>query len=67
MLYMFCRHSMSSKDLILTNLDVCLKWFDEWRTTHCLCFHNMIVEQQLDIVHSRKDRNTLSNIEQHVS
>ena len=64
---MFCRRPMSSKDFNLTNLDVCLKWFYEWRTTHRLCFDNVIIEQQLDIVHSRKNRNTLSNIEQHMS
>ena len=52
---------MPRKTLNWTNLDVCLKGLNEWRSTHRLCFDNVIIKQQLDIIHSRKDGHALWN------
>ena len=43
----------------LTNLDVCLKRLNEWWSTHGLRFDNVIIKQQLYIIHSRENGYTL--------
>lgn len=42
---------MSMTEMTTNVLDFLLKRLDKWRSSHCLCLHNVVIQCQLDVIH----------------